>query len=85
MKYDDNRKQRVTDLLDKLIEEARRIDRNDPNAYAIASVHGLIKYYVPMMFAELDDNHIYVNLLPQALEDMIEELGNEEVMKKLES
>lgn len=85
MKYDDPRREKVDEYLNKIFDEARRVDRDYPDVMAMARVHGLVKYFITALYADLDERSYLVDFLPEKLEKMLEEIGHEEVMRKLES
>jgi len=83
--YDDPRSERVKKLIKKLFDEASEVDKRTPNVYAGAMRDGFVKYFLLALYQSLDEDSMFVDHFPNSLQNLINEIGETEVIKKLES
>ncbi len=85
MRYDDPRAALVCELVERLHKEAKLIEKRSPDVMALAKRDGFMIYFLNSLYTSLPDDSMMVDHFPQALEKMIDQLGQDEAMNKLES
>ena len=85
MKLGDPRYSQVTTLIDQLFYEAARIDKKSTDVYAQAQVIGTMKYLVRLLFLSLKDGDYLEDSVPAIMARVLDEIGQQEVMAKLNS
>jgi len=85
MDYLDPRAVRVRNLIGRLHEEVKMVNERSPDVFAGAMRDGFVHYFLNSLYTSLPDDSMLVDHFPEALERMIEEIGEKEVMLKLES
>lgn len=85
MKYNDPRAIKVRELLDKLYDEVKLVNKRSPDVHAGAMRDGMLNYFIPALYTSLPEDSMFIEYFPEALERMIDRIGEEETMHKLES